>query len=155
MQTDLWAGLNCHVTFFVVDSCSRDVAGFSVVVTGSVSMEMGDGAAVVADTPMLPALDVSCFVNISLITSDSVCTGDKSQSGSTGSRLGRATMADLLPEAEILDERLGSESDRSESQSLSPATEPQPRTDTSTGPESELSESDSLEEGNRADRKRK
>ncbi len=34
VQTDLWAGLNCHVTFFVVDDCSTVVTGFTGVVTG-------------------------------------------------------------------------------------------------------------------------
>lgn len=33
VQTDLWAGLNCHVTFFVVDDCSTDVAGFIGILT--------------------------------------------------------------------------------------------------------------------------
>lgn len=56
---------------------------------------------------------------------------------------------DLLAVAETLEERVGSESDRSESQSLSPATESQPSTDTSTGPDPELSESDSLDQENR------
>ncbi len=97
----------------------------------------------------LPLVFLSCSVKSSLSTSGSVVSPNKSQPGSAGSRLGRATLADLLPAAEILEERLGSESDRSESQSLSPATEPQPSTDRSTGPEPELSESDSLEKHNR------
>lgn len=67
-----------------------------------------------------------------------------SQPSSAGSRLDRVVLADLPPEAEFLEERVGSESDRSESQSLSPATEPQAYTDTSTGPDPELSESESL-----------
>lgn len=33
VQTDLWAGLNCHVTFFVVD-CSTVVACLIGMVTG-------------------------------------------------------------------------------------------------------------------------
>lgn len=92
----------------------------------------------------LPLLFLSCSVNSSLSTSGSVVSPNKSQPGSAGSRLARATPSDLLPAAEILEERLGSESDRSESQSLSPATEPQPSTDRSTGPDPELSESESL-----------
>lgn len=120
---------------------------------GWVAMGMAAVAAMLAVTPVtVPARLLSgpsWSVKISLSTSGSAASGDKSQSGSTGSRLDRAVPADLLPAAETLEERLGSESDRSESQSLSPATEPQPRTDTSTGPEPELSESDSLEKWNR------
>lgn len=108
-------------------------------------MGTDDVAAMLVVTPeTLPALLLlfrSCSVKSSLSTSGSVVSPNKSQSGSAGSRFGRP---DLLPAAEVLEERLGSESDRSESQSLSPATEPQPSTDTSTGPEPELSESDSL-----------
>lgn len=96
----------------------------------------------------LPLLFLSCSVKSSLSNSGSVVSPNKSHPGSAGSRLGRATPADLVPAAEILEERLGSESDTSESQSLSPATEPQPSTDRSTGPEPELSESDSLENMN-------
>ena len=97
----------------------------------------------------LPLLFLSCSVNSSLISSGSVFSPIMSQSGSVGSCLGRDTPADLSPVAELLEERLGSESDWSESQSLSPATEPQPSTDSSTGPDPELSESDSLEENDR------
>lgn len=96
-----------------------------------------------------PLLFRSCSVKSSLSTSGSVVSPNKSQPGSADSRLDRAAPADLLPVAEILEERLGSESDRSESQSLSPATEPQPSNDRSTGPEPELSESDSLEKHDR------
>lgn len=148
VQTDLWAGLNCHVTFFDVDVCSAGAAGFVGVVAGLVAM----GTACVSDmlvvTPLtfltLPLLFLSCSLKSSLSTSGSVVSSNMSQPSSSGSCLGRATPADLFPAAEILEERLGSESDRSESQSLSPATEPQPSTDTSTGPDPELSESDSL-----------
>lgn len=114
---------------------------------------MGCVAAMLVVTPVtflaLPLLFLSCSVKSSLSTSGSVVSPNKSQPGSAGSRLGLAIPADLLPAAEILEERLGSESDRSESQSLSPATEPQPSTDRSTGPDPELSESDSLEKYNR------
>lgn len=150
VQTDLWAGLNCHVTFFVVDDCSTGAAAFIGVVTGWVDVGMACVPAMLVETPVtflaLPLMFLSCSVKSSLSTSGSVVSPNKSQPGSAGSRLGRA---DLLPAAEILEERLGSESDRSESQSLSPATEPQPSTDRSTGPDPELSESDSLEKHNR------
>lgn len=92
----------------------------------------------------LPLLFLSRSVKSPVRTSGSVVSPNKSQPGSAGGRLGRAA-ADLLPAPAVLEERLGSESDRSESQSLSPATEPQPSIDRSTGPEPELSESDSLE----------
>lgn len=154
VQTDLWAGLNCHVTFFAVDVCSTGVAAVvGVVVVGLVAM----GTACVTDmlvvTPLtfltLPLLFLSCSLKSSLSTSGSVVSSNMSQPSSSGSCLGRARPADLVPAAEILEERLGSESDRSESQSLSPATEPQPSTETSTGPDPELSESDSLGKHNR------
>lgn len=91
----------------------------------------------------LTFLALSCGPNGSVGTSGSVVSS--SQPSSAGSRLDRAVLEDLPPEAEFLEERVGSESDRSESQSLSPATEPQPYIETSTGPDPELSESDSLE----------
>lgn len=148
VQTDLWAGLNCHVTFFVVDDCSAGVTTFVGVVTGLVAMGTACVTAMVVVTPLaflaLLLLLLSCSLKSSLRTSGSVVSSNMSQPNSPGSRLGRAIPADLLTAAEILEERLGSESDRSESQSLSPATEPQPSTDTSTGPDPELSESDSL-----------
>lgn len=149
VQTDRWAGLNCHVTFFVVD-CSAVVVVLTEAETGGVAVGTAGVAAALVETaatvPDLPLLFLSCSVKSSLSTSGSVVSPNRSQSGSAGSRLGRATPADLLPDVEILEERLGSESDRSESQSLSPATESQPSTDRSTGPEPELSESDSLED---------
>ena len=95
-----------------------------------------------------PLLFLSCSVKSSLSTSGSVVSPNMSQPGSAGRRLGRVPPVDLVP-AEILEERLGSESERSESQSLSPATEPHPSIDRSTGPEPELSESDSLEKHDR------
>lgn len=157
VQTDLWAGLNCHVTFFVVDDCSTGVASFVGVVAGLVAMGTACVTAMLVVTPLtflaLPLLFLSCSLKSSLSTSGSVVSSNMSQPSSAGSCSGRAMPADLLPAAEILEERLGSESDRSESQSLSPATEPQPSTDTSTGPDPELSESDSLEKYNRQKQK--
>lgn len=153
VQTDLCAGLNCHVTFFVVDDCSTVDVCLTGVVTGWVAMGMACVTAMLVVTPVtflaLPLLFLSCSRKSSLSTSGSVVSPNKSQPISAGSRFGRAMPADLLLAAEILEERLGSESDRSESQSLSPATEPQPSTDRSTGPDPELSESESLEEHNR------
>lgn len=139
VHTDLWAGLNCHVTFFV-DDCSSIVDVFTGVVTGCVAMGM-PGVVDMLVVASVAFHAFSCSVKRSLSTSGSVVSPNKSQPGSAGSRLDRAG---LLPAAEILMDRLGSESDRSESQSLSPATDPQPNTDRSTGPEPELSESDSL-----------
>ncbi|TNN62025.1 hypothetical protein EYF80_027763 [Liparis tanakae] len=152
VQTDLWAGLNCHVTLFA--DCSADAARF----TGKVTCWVAAGPAAVSDAPMVtpvvtplvtplvipvvtpvvipvpsPALSSlfssSGSVKSSLSTSASVVSPNKSQPGSAGGRLDRPTSEDLLPAAKSL----GSESDRSESQSLSPATEPQPSTDRSTG----------------------
>lgn len=140
VQTDLWAGLNCHVTFFVVDDCSVGVIGLFDTV-GFVAMGTSWVAAMLVVTP-LTFLPLSCGPDGSAGTSGSVVSS--SQPSSAGGRLDRAVLEDLPPEAEFLEERVGSESDRSESQSLSPATEPQPYTDTSTGPDPELSESDSL-----------
>lgn len=159
VQTDLWAGLNCHVTFFVVDACSPCVNCFVitvVVVVAAAGLVDATGADCVASmlvvTPLTllapppSLLLLSGSMKGSLRTSGSPPSSYMSQPRSAGGRLDRATPpADLLEAAEILEERLGSESDRSESQSLSPATEPQPSTDTSTGPDPELSESDSLD----------
>lgn len=97
----------------------------------------------------LPLLFLSPSEKGPVSTSGSGLSPTMSQSGSVGSRLGRATPADLPAPAEYLEERLGSESDKSESQSLSPNTEPQPSTETSAPPDPELSESESLEEINR------
>lgn len=146
VQTDLWGGLNCHVTFFVADGCSvADFAGE----TGVVAVGMGRIAAMLVVTPLtflaLPLLFLSSSMKSSVSTSGSVASPNKSQLSSAGGRLGCATPTDLFAAAEILEGRLGSESDRSESQSLSPASDPQPSTDTSTGPDPELSESDSLQ----------
>lgn len=140
VQTDLWAGLNCHVTFFDVDStvCAR----CTDVVTCGVAMGAAGESARPVTFLAFPLWFLSCSVKSSLSTSGSVVSPNKSQPGSAWGRLDRATPADLLPE--ILEGRLGSESDRSESQSLSPATESQPSTDISTGPDPELSESESL-----------
>lgn len=147
VQTDLWAGLNCHVTFFVVD-CSTGVAILDGIVMGFVATGTDCVTAMLVVTPLtflaLPLLFLSCSLKSSLSTSGSVVSSNMSHPRSAGSSLGRAMTADLLPAAEILEERLGSESDKSESQSLSPATEPQPSIDTSTGLDPELSESDSL-----------
>lgn len=160
VQTDLWAGLNCHVTFFVVDDCSDCVNCFVITVVVVVAAGLVDatGADCVASmlvvTPLTllapppSLLFLSGSLKGSLSTSGSPPSSYMSQPRSAGGRLDRATSPADLP-AEILEERLGSESDRSESQSLSPATEPQPSTDTSTGPDPELSESDSLEHGHR------
>lgn len=161
VQTDLWAGLNCHVTFFVVDACSVNCLVITVVVvvvaaglvdpTGAdcvASMLVVTPLTLLAPPPSLLLLSGS--LKGSLSTSGSPASSYMSQPRSAGGRLDRATPPEDLPAAaEILEERLGSESDRSESQSLSPATEPQPSTDTSTGPDPELSESDSLEDGHR------
>lgn len=163
VQTDLWAGLNCHVTFFVVDDCSDCVNCFVimvVVVVVAAGLVDATGADCVASmlvvtpltllAPSPSLLFLSGSLKGSLSTSGSPPSSYMSQPRSAGGRLDRATPpADLLAAADILEERLGSESDRSESQSLSPATEPQPSTDTSTGPDPELSESDSLEHGHR------
>lgn len=160
VQTDLWAGLNCHVTFFVVDACSACVNCFVITVVVVVAAGLVDatGADCVASmlvvtpltllAPPSSLLFLSGSLKGSLSTSGSPPSSYMSQPRSAGGRVDRAT-PDLLAAAEILEERLGSESDRSESQSLSPATEPQPSTDTSTGPDPELSESDSLEDGHR------
>lgn len=140
VQTDLWAGLNCHVTFFVADAGSVGVAGWSDPV-GLVAM----GTSWLAAMPVVPSLT---FLAPSRGPGGSVGPSgsalSSSQPSSAGGRLDRAALEDLPPEAELLEERAGSESDRSESQSLSPATEPQPYTETSTGPDPELSESESL-----------
>lgn len=145
MHTDLWAGLNCHVTFLVVVSVVACLTGAGA---GCADRATPGDAAMLVVTPVLflalPLLFRSCSVKSSLSTSASVVSPNKSHPGSAGSRLGRAAATDLVPAAETLEERLGSESDRSESQSLSPATEPQPSNDRSTGPEPELSESESL-----------
>lgn len=100
------------------------------------------GTSVMLLVTSLTSLALSCDSNSSVGTSGSMVSS--SQPSSAGIRLDRAVLADLPPEAEFLEERVGSESDRSESQSLSPATEPQPYIDTSTGPDPELSESESL-----------
>lgn len=158
VQTDLWAGLNCHVTFFVVDADSGSVACLVVVATVVAGLD-ATGADCVASmlvvTPLtlrdpLLLLLLSWSLKTSRGSSGSTSSSYVSQVGSAGGRLGRAMLLlDLLPVAETLEERLGSESDTSESQSLSPATESQPSTDTSTAPEPELSESDSLDQENR------
>lgn len=142
VHTDRWAGLNCHVTFFVVVDGSAADDSFTCVVVGCVAMASSGVAAIQVVTLVtvlaLLSLFRSCCVKSSVGTSASVTSPYMSQSGSAGSRCGWDTAADLIPES--LEQRLGSESDRSESQSLS-----QPSTDTSTGPEPELSESESLE----------
>lgn len=105
VQTDLWAGLNCHVTFFVTDCCSSSAAGFAAVVTGSISVgSTGVATMLVVTFPNLPMSSCSCSVKSSLSTSGSVASPNASQSGSTGSRFGRATPADLLPAPETLEE---------------------------------------------------
>lgn len=151
VQTDLWAGLNCHVTF--VDACSTVVDRFTGEVTRWVAMGMVVESSRLLVTPVsflaLPLLFLSCSVKSSLSTSGSVVSPNKSQPGSACS-FDRDVAAALFPAEEILGGRLGSESDRSESQSLSPATEPQPRTDMSPGPDPELSESDSLKKTQQA-----
>lgn len=38
VQTDLWAGLNCHVTFFDVDDCSTGAIGLAGAVTELAAM---------------------------------------------------------------------------------------------------------------------
>lgn len=137
VQTDLWAGLNCQVTFFVVAGCSVGVAAVFDTV-GFVAM----------GTPWVAAMLVVTSLTFLALSRGSVGTSgsavSSSQPSSAGGGLERAELEDLPPEAEFLEERVGSESERSESQSLSPATEPQPYTDTSTGPDPELSESESL-----------
>lgn len=158
VQTDLWAGLNCHVTLFVVDAVSGSVACLVVVATVVAGLDATGAdcsASMLVVTP-LTLLDppllllLSCSLKVSLSSSGSASSSYVSQVGSADGRSGRAAPpADLLVVAETLEERLGSESDRSESQSLSPATESQPSTDTSTAPDPELSESDSLDQDNR------
>lgn len=158
VQTDLWAGLNCHVTLFVVDAVSGSVACLVVVATVVAGLDATGAdcsASMLVVTPLTlldppPLLLLSCSLKVSLSSSGSASSSYVSQVGSADGRLGRAALAaDLLVVAETLEERLGSESDRSESQSLSPATESQPSTDTSTAPDPELSESDSLDQDNR------
>lgn len=158
VQTDLWAGLNCHVTFLVVEAVSGSVACLVVVVLAAAVAGLdATGADCVASmlvvTPLSlldPPLLLSCSLKASLSSSGSTSSSYVSQVGSADGRLGRAAPPlDLLPVAATLEERLGSESDTSESQSLSPATESQPNTDTSTAPDPELSESDSLDQEHR------
>lgn len=157
VQTDLWAGLNCHVTFFVVDPVSGSVACLVVVATVAAGLD-ATGADCVASMlvvtpltlldPLLLTL-LSCSSKASLSSSGSTSSSYVSQVGSADGRLGRAVLPlGLLPVAETLEERLGSESDTSESQSLSPATESQPSTETSAAPDPELSESESLDQKN-------
>lgn len=158
VQTDLWAGLNCHVTFFAVDAVSGSVACLVVVATVAAGLD-ATGADCLASMQVVTPLTLldplllsllSCSLKASVNSSGWTSSSYTSQVGSAGGRLGRAAMLlDLLPVAETLDERLGSESDTSESQSLSPATESQPSTDTSAAPDPELSESDSLVGKNR------
>lgn len=137
--------MNCHVTFLAVVEVSRAVAVFTLVVTdGAATGSVSVAAKLVVTSAAIVSLSLLVWSSCLSSASGSGISSYKSQSVSTGGRLDRAAPEDLLPEAEVLEGRLGSLSDRSESQSLSPATEPQPCTDTSTGPESELSESDSL-----------
>lgn len=166
VHTDLWAGLNCHVTFLVVEAVSGSVACLWVVATVAAGLDAAGGVCVASMLVVTPLtlLDpplwslLSCSLKLSLGSSGSASSWYvSSQVGSAGGRLGRAAPPPpplpppppppvLLLVAETLEERVGSESDRSESQSLSPATESQPSTDTSTAPDPELSESDSLQQ---------
>lgn len=119
VHTDLCAGLNCHVTFLAVVEESESVDVF----TDGVAMGLE------GNSPKLDSTAVSgsfCSSSLSGSISGSGGSSYKSQSGSTGGRLERAAPEDLGPEAEVLEGRLGSVSDRSESQSLSPATDPHP-----------------------------
>ena len=163
VHTDLCAGLNCHVTFLVVDACSNVAAALAISSAGSgvtpwtnpgVVITLVVAATVTVVTlllrllpPMVAPSSSSSSSSNSGSTSGSVTSWNWSQLGSAvGGRFGRMGPDEglLLAPRTLEEGRWGYESEASESQSLSPARDPQPSTDMSAAPEPELSESESL-----------